>query len=43
MARFRRGVDKAKVYPVIDQGYIPVAQDDESAPLQGIVAQPARK
>lgn len=28
MARFRRGVDDAKVFPV-DQGYIPVGQQEE--------------
>jgi hypothetical protein len=32
MARFRRGVDNAKVYPVI-QGYIPVGQE-EATPVQ---------
>lgn len=32
MARFRRGVNNAKVYPV-GQGYIP-AEQEEDAPVQ---------
>ena len=48
MARYRRGVDNAKVYPV-DQGYIPVGQDEhphdplpESSQPTG-VAEPTKK
>ena len=48
MARYRRGVDHAKVYPV-DQEYIPVGQDDYPVnPLPGFsqqtgVTEPVKK